>query len=237
MFAVTLFIMNWGTVYNYPCKPHVSELSVLVMPYSKSYPISPISPPHPPASLNMHVFQCNVTHTARACHSRPSHCPNHSAVFSCHYLRLTSCYEDIMTFSDLPIHKWIILAPIVLDLEHPNTWNIPLEVKLDQCGWWCGLSGHHSLFYPTLHIAGHVASVVYTSGGCGNVRWSRVRLLDVVGVVGDVWKFNDNQVYGLVSLTSWIGGDAGERACVFYSTDDDVQTSISINQCPRGVWN
>lgn len=135
----------------------------------------------------------------------------------------------------LPVNQWVILAPIVLYLEHPYAWNIPLEVELDQCRWWRGLSRHHPLIHPALHVSRHVAAVGSTPGRRGNVWRPGVRLLDVVGVVGDVGEFYDNQVYCLVGFTSRVGGDAGEGASVFHSTDEDVQSPIIVDQRSGGV--
>lgn len=134
-----------------------------------------------------------------------------------------------------PVNQWVILAPIVLYLEHPNAWNIPLEVELDQCCGRCGLSCHHPLIHSTLYISCHVAPICSASGRRRNVWWPRVRLLDVIGVVGDVREFYNNQVNSLVSFTSGVGGDAGEGASVFHSTDEDVQSPIIVDQCSGGV--
>lgn len=142
--------------------------------------------------------------------------------------------SEIMNLSDLPVHQWVILAPIVLNLEHPNAWNIPLEVELDQCCWWGGLSCHHPLIHPALHVTCHIAPVGSASGRCGNVRRSRIRFLDV-GVIGDVREFYNNKVYCLVGFTSRVGGDAGEGAGVFHSTDDDVQGPVCVDKCSGGV--
>lgn len=59
--------------------------------------------------------------------------------------------------------------------------------------------------------------------------------MDVVGVVGDVREFYDNQVYFLVGFASRVGGDAAEGAGVFHSTDEDVQGPIGVDQCSGGV--
>lgn len=137
--------------------------------------------------------------------------------------------------SVLPVNQRVILASIVLYLEHPNAWNIPLEVELDQRRRWRGLGRHHPLIHPSLHVARHVAPVGPTSGRCGNVWRSGVGLLDVIGVVGDVGEFYNNQVHRLVGFTGRVGGDAGEGAGVFHGTDEDVQSPVVVDQCSGGV--
>lgn len=140
-----------------------------------------------------------------------------------------------MILSILPVHQRVILAPIVLYLEHSDTRNIPLEVELDQSCWRSGLSRHHPLINPAFHVACHVAAVGSAAGRRGNVRGSGVRFLDVVGVVGDVREFYDNQIYFLVGFAGRVGGDAAEGAGVFHSTDEDVQGPIGVDQSSGGV--
>lgn len=135
----------------------------------------------------------------------------------------------------LPVYQRVILTSIVLYLEHPDAWYVPLEVKLDQCSWGGGLSCHHSFINPALYVTSHIAAICTTSGRRRNVWWSRIGFLDVVGVVGDVRKFYNNQVYSLVSFTSRVGRDAGEWTRVFHSTDQDVQSPVVVNQGPGGV--
>lgn len=75
------------------------------------------------------------------------------------------------------------MAAVVLDLEHPDARNIPLEVELDErCGR-RGLGRHHPLIPSPLHVGRHVAPVGAASGGRGDVGGTRVGLLDAVGVV------------------------------------------------------
>lgn len=121
--------------------------------------------------------------------------------------------------SVLPVDQRVVLAPVVLYLEHPNSRYIPLEVELDQRGRRRGLSRHHPLVDAALHVARHVAPVGAAPGRGGDVGRSRIGLLDVVGVVGDVGELYDNQVYRLVGLAGRVGGDAGERAGVFHRAD------------------
>lgn len=135
----------------------------------------------------------------------------------------------------LPVYQRVILTSVVLYLEHPDAWYVPLEVKLDQCSWGGGLSCHHSFINPALYVTSHIAAISTTSGRGGNVWRSWIWFLDVVGVVGDVRKFYNNQVYSLVSFTSRVGWDAGEWTRVFHSTDEDVQSPVVVNQGPGGV--
>lgn len=149
---------------------------------------------------------------------------------------LTLCNEcNAVMLSRLPVNQWVILTSVILYLEHPNSWYIPLEVELDQCSWWRGLSCHHPLIHTTLHITCRVAPIGAASGWCGNVRRSRVRLLDVVCVVGNVREFDNNQIHCLVSLAGGVGGDTGERASVLHLTDDNVQSSVSVDKCSGGI--
>lgn len=69
----------------------------------------------------------------------------------------------------LPVDQRVILASVVLYLEHPDAWYVPLEVELDQCSRGRGLSCHHSFINPALHIACHVAAISAASGRCRNV--------------------------------------------------------------------
>lgn len=135
----------------------------------------------------------------------------------------------------LPVNQRVVLAPVVLDLEHPDAWNIPLEVELDQRRRRRGLGRHHPLVHPALHVARHVAPVGPAPGGRGDVRRPRIGLLDVVGVVGDVGELDDDQVDRLVGLAGGVGGDAGEGAGVFHGADEDVQSPVGVDQCPGGV--
>lgn len=48
-------------------------------------------------------------------------------------------------------------------------------------------------------------------------------------------EFYNNQVNSLVGFTSRVGGDAGEGASVFHSTDEDVQSPVIVDQCSGGV--
>lgn len=54
-------------------------------------------------------------------------------------------------------------------------------------------------------------------------------------MVGDVGEFYNNQFYCLVGFTSRVGGDAGEGASVFHSSDENIQSPITIDQCSGGV--
>ena len=148
---------------------------------------------------------------------------------------MNECHCDGAVLSVLPVHQWVILASIVLYLEHPDARYIPLEVELDQRSRRRGLSGHHPLISPTLHISCHIAAISTASGRCGNVWRSRVWLLDVIGVVRDVGEFNNSQVHRLVSFTGRVGGNAGERASVLHSSDEDVQSPVVVDQRSGGV--
>lgn len=127
------------------------------------------------------------------------------------------------------------MAAVVLDLEHPDTRNIPLEVELDQRRGRRGLGRHHPLVRPGLDVGRHVAAVGPAPRGRGDVRGAGVGLLDVVGVVGDVGQLYDHQVHRLVGFAGGVGGDAGERAGVFHRADQDVQRPVIVNQRPGGV--
>lgn len=144
-------------------------------------------------------------------------------------------HGGVMVLSVLPVNQRVVLAPVVLDLEHPDAWNIPLEVKLDERRGRRGLGRHHPLIRPALHVARHGAPVGAASGRRGDVRRSRVGLLDVVGVVGDVGQFDDDQVYGLVGFSGGVGGDAGEGAGVLHRADEDVQSPVGVDQRSGGV--
>lgn len=68
-----------------------------------------------------------------------------------------------------PVNQRVILAAVVLDLEHPDAGNVPLEVELDERGGRPGLGRHHPLVHAALHVARHVAAVGAASGRRGNV--------------------------------------------------------------------
>lgn len=182
----------------------------------------------------MHPINCNIIRTAQ------------SLVILYLYIGFVMVQLSLWEQSDssvlkkqgdvvLPVNQRVILAPVVLDLEHPDAWDSPLEVELDKGCRWRSLSRHHSLIHSTLHVACHITPVGPTSGRRGNVGRPRIRLLDVVGVVGDVREFDDDQVDRLMGFTSRVGGNAGEGACVFHSADEDVQGPVCVNQCSRGV--
>lgn len=59
--------------------------------------------------------------------------------------------------------------------------------------------------------------------------------MDVVGVVGDVWEFDNDQLYCLVGFTRWVRGDTGEGACVFDCTNENVQCPVGVDQRSGGV--
>lgn len=48
-------------------------------------------------------------------------------------------------------------------------------------------------------------------------------------------EFYNNQVYSLMGFASRVGGDAGEGAGVFHSTDEDVQSAVGVDQRSGGV--
>lgn len=189
----------------------------------------------PTGSLKLHLIYCNLIFTAQTWVILYLHISHITVLFPLCKLS-DSNVMDMMSviLSILPVNQWVILAAIVLYLEHPNAGNIPLEVELDQCCRWRGLSRHHPFIHPSFHITCHVAPIGSASGR-GNIWWSWIGLLDVIGVVGDVGEFYNNQFYCLVSFTSRVGGDAGKGASIFHSTDEDVQSPIGVDQCSGGV--
>lgn len=136
----------------------------------------------------------------------------------------------------LPVDQRVVLAAIVLDLEHPDSRDVPLEVELDERRGRRGLGRHHPLVgRRRLGVGRHVAAIGPAPHRGGNVGGARVGLLDVVGVVGDVRQLDDEQLHRLVGLAGGVGGDAGERTRVLHRADEDVQGAVGVDQRPGGV--
>ena len=91
----------------------------------------------------------------------------------------------------LPIDQRVVLAPVVLDLEHADARDVPLEVELDERRGRGGLGDHHAFVAARLAVSCRIVAVGAGTGGGGNVGGAGVGLLDAVGVVGDVGQLDD----------------------------------------------
>lgn len=126
---------------------------------------------------------------------------------------ISSWKQQQMTPSFLPVNQRIVVGAIVLDLVHPYSGDVPLEVELDQCRGGRGLHHHHFLLLAGLGVPqGQASRLRSCFGHGGDVRRARVGLPLCHSVICEMREFGDGQVHRLLGLARRVGGHASEFA-------------------------